>query len=199
MFKTIQILFIGLTATLLLTACGKKEQEMPAPAPAAAPAAQAVEEKNSNPTPIFALECTRQYAEGKTRSVLVSFGDKAMMTSFGDFEGGEMLELQAENTTPTQYEYKIVNKTSYRYPELGFQGRIIAERESLAITKYLKLDIGLDHTQSYTCKKLKEPDLAYKESVEYMNAEKQIAENKAIEEKQKQDLENQKQMKKNKI
>jgi hypothetical protein len=198
-FKTIQILFIGLTAALLLTACGKKEQAMPAAAPAAADPAPAPNLVPVEPKPIFALECTRQYAEGKNRSVLVSFGDKAMMTSFGDFEGGEMLELQTENTTPNQYKYKIINRTNYRYPELGFQGRIIVERESLAITKYLKLDIGLDHTQSYACKQLKEPDLAYKESVEYMNAEKQIAENKAIEEKQKQDLEYQKQMKKNKI
>jgi hypothetical protein len=114
-YKLIQILSISLTAALLLTACGKKEQAMPAAAPAAAeptkpaePPVQQIKEENIE----FALNCL----DGSQKYIAISVNGRTsfITDNLKDPYEIKVIELTKIEERADSYQFKPNTSTTFR-------------------------------------------------------------------------------------
>ena len=191
MFKIIQILFIGFTAALLLTACGKKE-EAPVAAEPAKPAetSPAVVEAKPEPKVEFALDCVSEKSD-RSRAIFVSLGNNAMFTNF---RYGSQKALTLIETDPASYKYSIDTEFT-GYGAKKIEGKTITvNRENLSIL--YSYGVGAD---PFRCSKVADPVKAHEESKQLLISEANRVADEAEKARANDERQNQEQLKRNKI
>jgi len=140
-YKTIQILSIGLITALLLTACGENKQAMPAAAPAAAPAAS---------EPVKQVEpLALEYVQDKKWSLGPMSCDLRGGSYFIYTKDRGLVQIaggkELKSTAPMTFEYVQSSPSGFTYKQIYFANDLVANflHEPKAISAELEKRITL--------------------------------------------------------